>query len=47
MGVLAGMGGSGEGVGKVKVAGGGAAKMLPFQTGPPHALAGETWGHLA
>lgn len=40
-------GGSGEGVGKVKAAGGGAAKMLPFQTGPLHALGGETWGHLA
>lgn len=46
-GGLAEMGGSGEGVGKVKAAGGGAAKMWPFQTGPPHALGGETWGHLA
>ena len=42
-----GMGGSGEGVGKVKAAGGGAAKTWPFQTGPPRALGGETWGHLA
>lgn len=46
-GGLEGMGGSGEGVGKVKAAGGGAAKTWPFQTGPPRALGGETWGHLA
>lgn len=46
-GGLAEMGGSGEGVGKVKAAGGGAAKTWPFQTGPPHALGRETWGHLA
>lgn len=46
-GGLAGMGGSGEGIGKVKAAGGGAAKTLPFQTGLPRALGGETWGHLA
>ena len=46
-GGLEGMGGSGEGVGKVKSADGGAAKTRPFQTGPPRALGGETWGHLA